>query len=94
MSRYTTIEWVPVFRFCRLVLQQLAAGFSIGQGSNITLRQLHVDMARLPYTLATATKINATSVVFSFDPSVYPFPAGSPWLYKALAIMEYDAGCR
>ena len=76
------------------MLQQLAAGFSVSGGSNITIRRLHVDAARLPYTLGVLDALTATTATFTFDEKVYPFGADAPqpampWLLKALAVMEY-----
>ena len=81
----------------RLILQDLAAGFSITNCSNITFSNFLVASARLPYTFGRCTAVGPTSAVIRFDPSAYPFPSArntAPYLFKALAIMEFDTSLK
>ena len=52
---------------------------------------LFVSPARLPYTYGRCLSANASAIVIEFDTQIYPFNAtASPWLLRALAVLEYD----
>ena len=75
-----------------MMMQNLQSGFDISNSTNVTIKGLTIDMARMPFTLGIVISIVNQTVTFSVDTNRYPFYSGDEWkwLLRIEAILEFN----
>ena len=74
-----------------LMIYGLRGAFALSNCSNVRVRNIQIDMNRLPYTYGQCTAATETSFTLKFDPARYPFDAPVPdYLLKVQSVMGFD----